>query len=759
MLFKKIWRTVLMYKTQFISMIIMISLGIGIFLGFNVEWYSIKENVENHFEVTNFADYRIYNEFGFTEDDLIKINENKDVKRASRFLAIDTDVKYKNGKTITLAINENEDISGFIVVDGEKYNKESIDGIWLSKSYAKANNVSVGDKITLIYENVEFKLIVKGLIHAGEYLVNVRDETQLMPDYSTHGYGYISPKMCFDTLGFEYYPQINVLSSLDKSQFKDIVKKVFGKTLIILSKDENVSYAGCKGEIKEGKTMGSILPAIFLFVASLTMVTTMHRLVVKEKSQIGTLKALGFKDRRIVLHYTFYSFMVAIIGAVFGLGLGHIIASFILKPSGAMMVYLDVPDFKLYMPDFCIVLLIVMVLSLTLIGYLSVYKMLKTPAAETLRPYTPKNIKKVFFEDIDFWDKLGFGAKWNIRDSLRHKSRTFMSIVGVIGCAGIVIASLGINDTMDAFLELNYNKAMLYNSKINLVKSISQDNINNLIEKYNGDSSASIHGQIEDKAISIDIYNLENNYVRFNNIDNRFEELKDNGAYISLRIAKEFDLEVGDSFSITLYGSDKTYMLKINGIIRSLSESVVITSKYAGKLNLPYSIDTIYTETVSNEIFLEDSILNVQSKQALIDTFDRFLEIMNLIITILIIIAIILGIVVLYNLGIMSYTERYKEMATLKVVGFKDKQIAQLLVGQNIGITIIGIVLGIPLGVIILDYLVISLASEYEMTMVLNVATYLICILIIMGMSLFVSFMVARKNKNIDMVEALKGID
>ena len=759
MLFKKLLRTFGLYKTQFISMIIMISLGIGIFLGFNILWVSLEKNIGSFFEETHFADYRIYDEYGFTEGDVNKLFKKEGIESVSRTLFVQTDVKDKQKDTISLNVIENEDVSGFLLMEGEEYDKESLEDIWLSKSYANENNILVGDELTLEYQNVEIQGQVKGLIKSGEYVICVRDDAQIMPDYTTHGYAYISPMMYRKLSKFEYYPQINVITSLGKKEFTDLINDLFNKTLVIQSKDETISYVGLQREVEQGKTMGLILPVVFLFIASLTMVTTMHRLVAKEKTQIGTLRALGFKDKRIALHYTFYSFMVAIIGVILGVGIGYLIALYLLKPDGVMTIYFDIPSWKLHLPVFCVIVVIIIVLSLTLIGYLSTRKTLKGPVADTLRPYIPKNVKKIVFENSAFWDKLDFGARWNIRDSMRNKSRTFMSLIGVAGCSIIILASLGMRDTFRDFLDLNYNKSMLYDSKIVLSKDISEEKTNELIQKYNGDTSASIGVKIEEKAVSLDVYNTPNYLVQFVNQENNFEELKDNGAYLSKRIADDFNLGIGDSFSINMYGSDKTFQLKTAGIIRSFSESIVISSKYADKMNIPHKIDTIYTDKAIESIAFDESILSVQSKQAIIDTFNQLFEFMNLLIIILIVIAIILGIVVLYNLGIMSYTERYREMATLKVVGFKDKKIGQLLIGQNVGITLIGLIVGIPLGIVILNYLIVSLTSEYELVMVVGVPTYIITIVMTIGMSLFVSFILARKNKEIDMVEALKGVD
>ncbi|MGM9684467.1 MAG: ABC transporter permease, partial [Eubacteriales bacterium] len=520
-----------------------------------------------------------------------------------------------------------------------------------------------------------------------------------------------------------------------------------------------ISYAGPQGEIEEGKTMGSVLPVLFLLIAVLTMVTTMHRLAAKEKTQIGTLKALGFKDKRILRHYTSYAFMIGITGTVLGTALGYFVAWFILNPNGMMATYIDIPQWKLYLPRFCVVIMILILASLTLIGFLSVRQMLRGTAAEALRPYAPKKMKKLLLEKTALWESLGFGARWNLRDSMRHKSRTVMSLIGVVGCAVIVVAALGMGDTMNTFLDMYYGEAIHYSSRINLSEQATAEQTEELITMYNGDYSASVAVQVEEKAVSLDIYHTPGELVRFPDEDNNFATIKDNGAYLCMRLAKEFDLSEGDSFTVSPYGSDKTYTLKVAGIIRSVSENMVISPEYADSIGLPYTVNAIYTETAKENIASDSAVAGVQSKQAIIDSFDSFLELMDLMILILIIAAVVLGVVVLYNLGVMSYTERYREMATLKVVGFKDRKIGALLIGQNLWISLIGVAIGIPLGAGVLDYLINALASEYEMKTVINISTYLVSILLTVGMSVLVSLLVARKNRKIDMVEALKGAE
>lgn len=328
-----------LYRAQFISMIIMIALGVGIFVGFNMEWYSIEVNTSSFFEKTGYADFRIISEKGYSSDDLKKIANIDGVDEASRYVSVAADVKERSGDAVSLTVTTNEKVSGVLVTDGDAYDGKSADGVWLSDKYADANDFKLGDSITLAYKGIEMKGVVKGLVKAGEQLICVRDSTQLMPDYKTYGFAYVSPTMYEKAIGRDYYPQINVVSSMSKKDFTERADDALGNTALILTKDESASYANAHGEAEEGQTMGSVLPTLFLLIAVLTMVTTMHRLTAKEKTQIGTLKALGFKNKRILRHYTTYAFMIGIVGSSIGIGLGYFIAWYVMNPNGMMGTY------------------------------------------------------------------------------------------------------------------------------------------------------------------------------------------------------------------------------------------------------------------------------------------------------------------------------------------------------------------------------------------------------------------------------------
>ena len=796
MLFKKLLRTMGQYKAQFISMIIMIALGFGVFVGANMEWVSIEKNTNRLFEETGLADYKIYSSSAktggvtatFSENDLQKIKELDGVKDAARFFSVNADVTLVNGEKIktekdgtgkdkipraAITVTESESVSFFNVTSGEAYDKAAADKIWVSDKFAEEKEIKVGDTLTFgavqgVSEPLEFK--VAGLIKSGEYMVCVQDSTQLMPDYKMFGYAYITPaayrKICESAgLPSPLYAQINVrvnnFDDFTKQKFSDAVNAALGKTMFILSKEESSSYALAHGEVEEGQTMGAVLPVLFLAIAVLTMITTMHRIAAKEKTQIGTLKALGYKNKRILAHYSSYALAIGIVGAALGIGVGYGIAYIIMNPSGMMGTYMDLPYWKLHMPFFCVVVMIAVLFALTLIGFLSVKSMLRGTAADALRPYAPKKMKNLAIEKTKAWKKFSFGTRWNLRDVMRHKSRTLMSLIGIIGCTVLMAGALGMNDTMNAFLTDYYDKAMNYSSRI-YVSSASEENVAEIAEKYAADASASVSVEIGDKGVSLDIYDIKHDKVRFLDKKGALVPLRNDGAYICRRIADEYKLKAGDTFTISPYGTDKEYTLKVNGVIYSSSESVAITNAYAEACGVTgYKTASLYTSAVKN-VLLDDELtknFEIQDKQSIVESFETFTSLLNLSVTVLIAAAIVLGVVVLYNLGVMSYTERYREMATLKVVGFKDKKIAGLLIGQNMWVTVIGVILGLPLAAGTLGYLVKELASEYEMRVVMGWKTFLISTLLTFCVSLVVSLFVAKKNKKIDMVEALKGAE
>lgn len=756
MLIRKLLRTAWSYKSQFISMIIMIAIGVGIFLGFNIEWQSIETDTSDFFKKTNYADFRIYSDAGFSEDDIAAIQGISGVDAATRYLSVNVGIE-DTKKSVALNVSENYDVSTMYITSGADYDASS-DGIWLSDKFADANGIRLGDTLTFVYQGAEISGKVVGLAKSGENMISVADDNQLMPDYEAFGFAYISPEKLKSALGTAFYPQINVISDMSKVELENAVREAIGTTVLVTDKSEHNAYAGAQSESEEGKTMGSVLPVLFLAIAILTMVTTMHRIAAAEKVQIGTLKALGFRDRRILRHYTSYGLFIGLVGTLLGIAIGYAVAAVIMSPNGMMSTYFDIPDWSLVMPPFCIPVIILTVAFLTLISYLSVKRMLRGTAADALRPYTPKVMRKSAVERLPLWDKLSFGAKWNFRDVIRHKARSAMTLVGVFGCMLLLVGGLGMKDTMENYLDMLDNDISNYVTKVNLSESATNEDALALVQTLDGDWQAAQGISYNGKTVSLEIYNSDCEKLHFLSEDNERLKLSDDGVYLCLRLKDTAD--IGDTIVFSPYGSKESYEVKVAGYFRSLiTESIVMTDAYADSIGMDYHIGSVYTDVDSDDIESSPIIVGKQDKATLMDSYDTFMDIMNTMIVVLVVAAIVLGVVVLYNLGVMSYVERYRELATLKVLGFRDKTIGRLLISQNIWLTVIGVLIGLPGGVGILKVLVVSLASEYELSITLGVLTYSVSILLTFGVSLLVGFMVARKNKKIDMVEALKGAE
>ena len=796
MLIRKLFRTAWGYKAQFLSMIIMMTLGVGMFLGFNMEWYTIEYDTGQFFEDTRYADYRLYSQEGFTEKDIEKIQEIDGVDAATRFLSVNLDIKGEKNKSLALDVSENYSVSTFALMSGEAYD-ENGDGFWMSDKFAAANGYALGDTLTLEFQGTELSGEIVGLIKAGEHMICVADKNQLMPDYTTFGYAYISPKKLRDTVenkmkdsfsdelksagvpdifideGLtrlfvgadsaedamdQVYAQVNLISEMDKADLEDAVKEKLGRTIMVTPKDDHVVYKEAMGEAEEGKTMGSVLPVLFLMIAILTMVTTMHRIATKEKLQIGTLKALGFKNRRILRHYTSYGLFIGIAGTGLGIALGYAVCKAIMSENGMMGTYFDMPDWSAAIPAFCYPVMAGTVILLTLISFLSVRQQLKGTAADALRPYAPKKMRKTVFERLKGWDRLKFGTKWNIRDLSRHKSRSAMTLVGVIGCMVLMVGGLGMRDTMAGFLDLLDNDISAYTTKVNLNDNADVKKSKSLAEELSGDWESLSGISLDGDTVSLDIVHIPNGLMNIIDEGNQKIDLSDEGVYLCLRLKDR--AEIGDTITFSPYGETETYEAKVLGYNRSvMTESVTMTDVLADKLGIDYTITAIYTDQTADEIPSSDLIAGKQDKGQLMDTFDSFVEIMDSMVIILVIAAVILGIVVLYNLGLMSYVERSRELATLKVLGFRNRDIGRLLISQNIWLTVIGIIVGLPGGVGVLQWLLTALAGEYEMKLMLGPLTYGVSVLLTFGVSLLVGLMVARKNKKIDMVEALKGAE
>ncbi len=750
---KIFFRTTRDYKLQFISMIIMIAIGIGVYLGCNIEWYSVQKNVNEYIEDSGYADYRIYSENGFSKKEIEDIKKIDGIEFATRVLSVDVNVK-NTDKSLSLFSVEDYVMSKMLVTDGIEYN-EDIDGIWISDEFADANNIKIGDEIELTYSKYEMKCKVVGLAKSMEYLLCVSDMEQMMPNYEKYGFMYISPKKIKEVVGANLYYQINIISDSSKKEIEEEVSDVLGETLYVISRNEHKSYIAARNEIQDGKIVASIMPVLFLFVATLTMVTTMRRITHKERKQIGILKALGFTDTEVVKHYMLYGIFSGVIGSALGIFLGLGIGYVLVSEEGMMSNYLDMPCWDMHISVKCWIVVCAVVLLQVCVCVISVKKILNNSVAGIFRPVMNNRLKISKGEKSNMWRKLSFTTKWNIRDIRRNKLRSIMSLIGVMGCIMMLIVGFGLKSSMDEFIQFIDKKIYHFEIKVDVSDDATNNEIIEFADKHNSDWVASFNAKYSGNPLFVDVYDVENNMISFYDSDDTLIELQNDGVYICEKLSD--NVKIGDVIEITPYGTDERFEVKVIGVLRSLiTENITMTKEYADSIGMKYDISSVYTSAKENEISDNDVVSVIHTKEYYVKSYEAFMEILSMLVNILIVFAIILGIMVLYNLGMISYAERERELATLQVLGYDNRTISGILISQNVWITLMGIIVGLPLGVRILDVLIKLLSTEYNMKRFIRIEYYLYSIFITLIVSVLVSIIVAHKSKKIDMAESMK---
>lgn len=748
MLKRKIIRTLLNYKAQMISMLLMIILGVGIFLGCNIEWYSIKTNRTNYYEDTGYPEYRIYKD-SFSLDELQYVKDFSDVKYATRAL---TTLGSLNNNTY-LMLNVLEDCQNIkpLYIDGEVYSNEA-DGIYLSDLYAKENNIKLNDYLDIEAEGFKIHEPVKGLIKSSEYLICLKDSSQLLPNYKEYAYCYLSPKMITKYLGQAFYNTVYASSKLSTSDFEAKALNALGASITVLSYQDEIGYSGSNGEIEEGKTMALLIPTAFILIAVLTMVTTMARISTNERIQMGVLKSLGFKRKKIARHYSLYGLIIGIIGTLIGCVLAYGIAYYIINPKGPMSTYLDFPSWHLYMPWYGVLIVILLPITLGIISYLIVNSELKGTACETLKPKREKAVKASYIEKTKFFSKASFQTKWNIRDMLRHKARTIMSIIGVLFSTVLIFACMGMRDTVIDFKNTLYNENYNFENKLTLNSQISNTKALDLASKYEADYEANVTIKFNNKTVVLSIINNSRNLLGIVDEKENRLELKDGGVYVCRRI-KDDGYKINKEIDFNLYGSKEIISSKVIGVCLSMTEGIYMTENTANELGISYKIQTLYTNL---NVMVDSNVSSITTKTELLSAFNTMMEMMDSMIWILILASAILAVVVLYNLASLGYIEKIREMSTLKVIGFTNKKIAKILVVGTIWITVMGLIIGLPLGAYLLDILLRALAGEYEMNMAFGYLSYIVGIVVPFLVSLVTIYLISKKTKKLDMVSALK---
>ena len=757
---KKRLRDIKKNKMQFFNIFIMVFLGVFVFAGIHAYMDGMEKSADKYYKDNNFQDIWLSGE-NFNTEDLEKVKNTENVKDAERILTIRTELENKNDVTLDTNFIESNNISKMYVVDGEEFRKDK-KGVWFDSYLAKNLDLKVGDEITVTYQNMKITEKIVGLINTPDHVYFVKDDTEIFPTHKNYGFIYLSINELPQGMPKIFNQIIVDVDNTDKTQeTKADLENNIKSAIAVTDRESSVSYTGYNSEIEEGTTYSGVFTFLFLFIAVLSVTTTMNRFVKKQRTQIGTLKALGFKNRKIINHYVGYGFIISLVASVVGLLAGKYgLGTFFLNME---MSYFEVPVYNTVLIPVVYILAIAVVILITFVTYLSCRSILKESAVEALRLEVPK-VKNTKFDltTKGIFKKASISTRWNLRDVGRNKGRSVMAIVGIIGCTMLMLCAFGMMDTMKSYLSWEFDKISNFEYKLSLSNNYTDDQFANIKEKYGNETSESFGIEIKNgdkKETNTLTVNDAPNNLKYTNHNKEYMDLKDDGIYITEKLSEKYGLKVGDEITWHIFGDDNWYTCKIVGLNRDpQNQQLNMTRKYYETLGLTYRADTVYTDEDLSNAKTIDGVDTIQSIATLKQGMESMLETTETMVVLLIVVSAILGFVIIYNLGILSFTEKQYQFATLKVLGFKDEQIKNIFVKQNLWLTVVGIAFGLPLGFWMLDYIFKSaLGENYDFNAYIKPVSYLYAVVGSLVVSIIVNKVLSRKVKKIDMVTSLKG--
>ena len=764
MLFRKLLRDLWVNRIQFISIFLMSFLGIWIFVGINAESTGGFQAAERYYERCNLADLWL-NGDGFSEEEKEQIADLRGVNSAQRRLTVDGDIELggKKHSMETLFIEQNE-ISQMDLIEGEVFD-ENLDGFWMEEFFAKANHLAIGDTVTIRLTGTDMTGLIRGYVRHPEYAYYLTAEETVMPNYANYGYVICSTKQ----YPFEHlvYNQMLIdtaeLSDLETENLKNRIKKQIDReSVVVTDRDQNESYMTFDSEMKQHETMGMMFSVVFLLIAVLGIVTTMTRMTANQRIQIGTLKALGFSKRVIMRHYVSYGFCISLAGSVLGAVVGYFTMPGIIF--GAFEGAYVIPNLAPALSAESVAAIILAVIVSTFVSFMACKKELNDPPAITLKPAVPKKMVHTSLEKSGIWLKMNFSTQWNLRDIMRNKVRTLMGIVGVCGCMMLMIGALGCYDSIYGMMNWMYDDLMTARTKILMSQDADYYTTLDYAKQYRGQmiQENAIEFISDNKRKTGTLTVLDSgSYMHYQGVNLENISLSKSGISMTKKMADSLSIECGDYVQWHIIGEDEWKKTRVTALYRD--PSVQGITMYRGTfedLECSFRPTAVLTnKTASASLIDQDEIQTVMSIQDMRLAFASSMEMMNIMIGMMIAGAVILGVVVLYNLGVLSFVEKTREIATLKVLGFKSSKIRGILLKQNFWITTLGVLVGIPIGYILLIGICQTLPDSMDLVPIVSAKSYLFSIIGTFVVSIGVNIILSAKVNTINMVDALKGVE
>lgn len=561
------------------------------------------------------------------------------------------------------------------------------------------------------------------------------------------------------------------------------IKAIEEPSWYVLNREGNYSYMDYRSNAESIDKLAKVFPVFFFLVAALVCLTTMTRMVDEQRVNIGTLKALGYSKAKIVSKYLIYSFSASFLGSLVGLAIGYTLFPTVVITAYGIMYTIPGVELDFNIP-LALIVSLVAILVTTLSSFFACYKeLMETPSA-LMRPKAPKEGKRILLERISFiWNRLSFIGKVTVRNIFRYKKRFFMTVFGIAGCTALIVTGFGIKDSIKTIIDKQFGEIFKYNLLVSIDKEagdLEKDEILSYIDDLSEvdnsllvlSENAKVKTDDGDKDITVLVPESQEEFKDFVSLQNRSSKesysLNNKGIIISEKAAKDAKVKLGDEVKVKINNIEAS--LKVEGIAENYTMNYIyMTEKYykdSFGLNIHYNSILVNTKENTNEeeiskTIMENSIVKgVSFNTSIKENFDNTIKNLNYVVLILIVSAGSLAFVVLYNLTNLNISERMREIATIKVLGFYNNEVSAYIYRENVLLTIIGIFLGEFLGILLHRFIMVTVEMDNMMFgRNVDLISFIISAVLTVVFSVLVNIVMYYKLKNVKMVESLKSVD
>ena len=555
----------------------------------------------------------------------------------------------------------------------------------------------------------------------------------------------------------------------------------------VLTRESSYSFRDYESSANRMKAIATVFPLFFIIVAGLVCLTTMTRMVDEQRGLIGTYKALGYGKGTIALKYVSYALAASLVGGIIGCIIGLRLFPYIIYDSCNIIYQLPSITYASHA-----LLSVVAVLSLVLVTLIatlySCYYELSEEPSVLMRPKAPKSGKKILLEHTFIWKHMSFTRKVTMRNIFLYKKRFFMTVIGIAGCGALITAGFGIKDSVQSIIDNQYGQIIHYDDILVFNNNADTESIKNVADNIAKDeyykdslmdyaytSDVKVSGESDDYSTEITVVSNEQDYKDFVTFRSRKDkselELTDSGVIITEKLAKDLSVKAGDTILIQ-DDNNKQVSVNVTGVMEMyINNYIFMTSDYfnqvfgytpdnnriLGKLT---GDDETVQAAIGDRYLTDSSVKSLTFVKANISRFENMIQSLDLVTWVLIISAGMLAFVVLYNLTNVNISERIREIATIKVLGFYDTEVGEYVYRENIILTLIGGVFGLLLGVALHSYIMTTIELDGVMFGTkINISSFLISYGITILFSLLINLIMYPSLKKIPMVESLKSVE